>query len=127
MADDGVKHGALKRAPVEAIKTGYYLMKIREHIFKVPVIEAKDGTKHTIAEYMWWAHQNAALAAAKVADEAGMYYMQPEAGMVLLHEAWAGMHKVGATHDFFRKLLKELGYPDITARDLAEYGSGGDR
>lgn len=129
MADDGVKHGsvALRDPPAEAIKVGYYLMKAREHVLKVPVIEAKDGSKHTVADYLWWAHQHAILAAPTVSEETGMYYMQPSTGQRLIMEAMAGLHKIGEAHDYFRRLMKEQGYRDITARDFAEYGSGGDR
>lgn len=113
--------------PVDAIKTGYYLMKAREHIFKVPVIEAKDGSMHTIAEYLWWAHQKAMAASPIVAEESGMFYMQPSEGLRLIMEAMAGCHKIGEAHDAFRRLMKEQGYREITKRDFAEYGAGGDR
>lgn len=125
-SNDADRGHALLDPPPEAIMVGYMLMKARRYVFDEKVIE-RDGEKYTVAEYLWDAHQCAREAAPKVAEQSGMYYMQPEPGLRMIMEAMAGMHKIGEAHDFFRKMMADLGYRPITDRDFAALGAGGGR
>ena len=116
--------------PREAIMAGYNMMKARQ--------AAANGRYWE--DYLSTAIECAELAQPKIVEQTDAFYMQFSRGFRLLWEAWADLderasyyrqraaaEKIGEAHEYFRRLMKRLGYRTITDRDFAQFGSGGGR
>lgn len=132
----------LKEPPAEAIKGGYWITKARN------LLRGHVSTKHIPMDHAYLfvmeGIRHIEKAIDLVAEETGMFLMQPGEGMKNLYEAAVDlraldgkpidtltarriMWTLAAGHDHLRLLLQDLGYRTITNRDFAEHGDGGGR